>query len=574
MRPFVNDTYTPLNRWPDLGDGTTRPPAAQTWVDDVDARRLAAYRLLAAYRNNAARYYLPDTLWQRPEIVTGDGKSIERDLAPAEKLREYGDPALLVDQARSLLLGEEQRVHVPDAAPLPDDATEEQQATQAFAQLFLDRLDEWADVEDLWLKLVEEEENAVGDGDGVLVLGWDDVRQRPRLRVYDPGFYFPDLTGDDDDDYPAVVHVAWEWEDKTRNRAMLRRLTWRLVDLPAGESRTYAWTPEGATATQTVLFSEGDWDLGRLRGSDDVYQLNPNAAEWREVRLRDGSVQVQHDVDLRLDFLPVVHVPNDAAGARHFGRSLLLRVAGILDDLANADTDLAASSAVVGNTPLVTTGGGPGNLPMGPGARLDMPPGGDAKFLDTSRNLTAQTGYVEQLLDRLSVNTRLAAALLGRVKPNEVPSGYALELGFAATRSLIREMRGVRAGKFALLLKMAARMYQAADLLPAGVTPRCEVAFGPYLPADKASAVDLVKALLPVHGISVHTAVLILQSAGLPVEDAQDEVARIRAEWAEAALQIFEATGNSAEAASWLGITLPTPPPVNLPTPPAGGSGG
>jgi hypothetical protein len=494
MRSFVHDQYAALNFRDTLGDGETRPPNVPSWVSDLsDARRMAAYRILAAYLDNCARYYLPETMWQRPlatSIVGPDqyGHAVAAQTAasksPAEKFREYGDPRLLVEQAAALVLGESQEITVPDAAPLPDDAPDDEKAAQVRAAQFADWLAGWADDERLLLRLYEQEDDSVGLGDGVLVLGWDADAERPRLRKYDAESYFPVLSGDQDVD----------------------------------------------------------------------------------------------ELDIGVDFMPIVHVPNTPGGGRHFGRSMLLAVAQLLDDIGFADSDLAASSEAVGNTPLVVTGGAgsPAGLGRGPGVEWNLPAGGDAKLLDTSGVLTGQIAYLNYLLERLSVNTRLAEALLGRVKPNEVPSGYALGLGFAPTRSLISKMRLVRAEKHPLILKMAMRFAQVAGVLPAGPTPRAQITLGPYLPEDLAAAVERVRSLLTAHAISTETGVAMLIAAGFPIEDAEEEVARIHAERFDMAEQLLAATGDVAAVRKFLGMdpqeqppTPPAPPSPPTPTPPA-----
>src|SRR4051794_14279181 len=143
MRPFTLDQWAPLNFIDAaMGDGQSRPPNVASWVPDDDARRIAAYWILAAIRENCRRYYLPELMWTRPTIPTEVGRvtvQVEAGRAPAEKYREYGDPALFVEQTVALLLGESQAVVVPDAAPLPEDAADDEKATQANAAEF----DDW-----------------------------------------------------------------------------------------------------------------------------------------------------------------------------------------------------------------------------------------------------------------------------------------------------------------------------------------------------------------------------------------------------------------------------------------------
>ena len=574
MRAFTLDTWAPLNFISQaMGDGTDRPPNVASWVPNDDARRIAAYWILAAIRDNCRRYYLPDQMWQRPttaSVIDGVNLQVEAGKSPAEKYREYGDPALFVEQCVALLLGESQTVVVPDAEPLPDDAGSDEQQAQARAVEFADWLTGWADLERLFLRLFEQEEDTVALGDGVLVLGWDAETSRPRLRKFDTESYFPVLSGDQDqDEFPRKVHFAWV-ECRPDGTELLHRLTYERVQLPDGGTKRYAYQgPDEPPSRWTVTQSHATWDLAKIdRGM--VYDLALDAATWLRtpptVEFPDG--QEIRDLDIGVDFLPIVHVPNTPAGAAHFGRSMFLSVAQLLDDLGFADSDLAASSEFVGNAPLVVTGAGNGPLDRGPGAQHNLPAGASAGFLDTSKLLDGQIGFVQHLLARLSVNTRLAESLLGRISPEDVPSGYALQLGFAPTKSLISKLRLVRAEKYPLIPKFAMRFAQVNGVLPGGPTPRAEIRLGNYLPADKQAAVDTVKELLPVHGMSTATAVATLVQAGFAIEDAQAEVGRIRAEWPAAAEGILAATDNVQAAADWLGVDPGTPPE---PTPPPAG---
>ena len=49
-------------------------------------------------------------------------------------------------------------------------------------------------------------------GDGVYVITADVEKERPRLRLFDAGFYFPELDPNrPEDEFPRRVHIAWEY---------------------------------------------------------------------------------------------------------------------------------------------------------------------------------------------------------------------------------------------------------------------------------------------------------------------------------------------------------------------------
>lgn len=527
-QPHIHDQWAALSYIPDLAGDRTRPDGAPTWLDDFDARRLTAYQVLSAYTDNTRRYWLPASMWARPVRAREMGVTI--DASSAEQQREYGDPALVVNTARSLLLGDDQTITC-DSQPV------------------LDFLTEWATRERFGQKILEGEEHTITQGDGVHVLHPSGAKGRVRHRVYDPGFYFPDtrtpVDGWDDDDFPPIVHLAWEWIDNDQV-TWIRRTTYRMTRLE--QPRVTAW---GDQAEWTCMYRVVDYPLDHLKGT--VY--SPEMGNQGNV-LTDWT-------DLLVDFIPVVHVPNDPSTERTWGRSLLLLVGQILDDLQYTDTDLAAASQTA--SPAFVTSGAPAGGPTGrPGEMIGLPEGASGGWADTSKNLTALTGYITSLIERLAQNTRLSQVLLGAISPDQVPSGYALQLGFAPAQSLVREMRAVRDEKYPLILRFVLRLSQAWGWLDSGPTPEAAVTLGAAFPSDLPGAIAAVKDLLPAHGISTLTAVNMLKAAGLPVDDAKAEVQRIRQESYEQAKDLAEATGNFAAAAEMLGV-----PPATITLSPA-----
>lgn len=529
-QPHIHDQWAALSYIPELAGDRTRPETAPSWLDDFDARRLTAYQVLSSYTDNTRRYWLPASMWLKPVRARAEGVTF--DASSAEQQREYGDPALVVNTARSLLLGDDQTITCTDEKAL------------AF-------LIDWATRERFGQKLLEGEEHTITQGDGVHVLHPSAVKDRVRHRVYDPGFYFPDtrtpVDGWDDDDFPPIVHLAWEWIDNDQV-TWIRRTTWRMTQLP--EQRATQW---GEPTGWTCMYRVVDYPLDHLKSGATVYS---------EEMGNQGRVVTEWS-DLLVDFIPVVHVPNDPSTERTWGRSLLLLVGQILDDLQNTDTDLAAASQSA-SPAFITTGAAAGGLTGAPGEQIGLPEGANAAWADTSKNLTALTGYISSLIERLAQNTRLSQVLLGAISPDQVPSGYALQLGFAPAQSLVREMRAVRDEKYPLILRFVLRLSQAWGWLDAGKTPEASVTLGAAFPSDLPGAIAAVKDLLPVHGLSTETAVKMLAAAGLPIDDAKDEVKRIRQESYEQAKDLAEATGNFAAAAEMLGV-----PPATITLSPA-----
>jgi hypothetical protein len=484
----------------------TRLPGsmAASWLPDADRRRLAAYTVLAAYDSNQAAALLDED---------GDDR------------REYGDASLIVDQTLSHLLGETQQIVV--------DGAEKDPAAQERETL----LRQWAQSEQLPMRMQHAERTAVLLGDTVYLLAWSRTRNRPVLKTIDPGFYFPVLPDGalDTDDYPQRVHLAWEVPEDpaTGRKGTLRRVTYELGPIEDGASaRTYPWSSRPSTTT--CYLTDAEWDLDQLDRTGDINVLSLSRARFRT----NADGEVLNHLDLQLDFIPVIHVPNTIDSAEHYGKSSLLSAAQLLDDLAAADTDSQRASATTGSPIIGLSGarlpvdrrtGNPLPVQVEPGMVWPLGDSGQLSTVDTSTQLAELRAYVETLRDRLSVVTRLPGSVLGTIRPSEVPSGYALQLSFGPLDAMVRSMRLAREVKYPLLLKMVQRLYQLGGVLPPGDNPRATIVFGPYLPTDLTGTLDLVTRGVQAGVLSLETGVRMLVDAGFPIEDAAQEVERIRA---------------------------------------------
>lgn len=472
--------------------------AAPFWVGD-DFRRICAYVFYEDICKNQARR------WLEPETTDED----------REDHREYGDPGMYVLSIVSSILGDEQTVLtegvIEERAIAPDGA-----GGNAVAQQEI--LERWMLDERFLVKMMSNEKKCVRLGDQVYVLGWDDRNSRPRLRTYDPGFYFPVL--DDwahDDDYPWKIHIAWEYErpeveGSNRKVKVLRRITWWLEEYE-DQTFNYPWNAEPSNVA--CWMEEREWNLSELSGYD-IYDLSD-----------DGSTIIQEEINLGIDFIPVVHIPNTAEDDEHFGISSLALALQAFDDLASTDSDLQAAAATTGSPPLGLQEGmmpptvdgeittyGPGQVFTG---QISMP--------DTSRSLDALIKLKDSMQDRVSVNLRVPNTLIGRVDPSKVESGIILTLSFQPHSNMIREMRLVRRDKYSLLFKFVTRFYLLAGVL--SIALPVELKFGSYLPADRTETASIVNQGITGKWMSVETAVQLLVEAGYPVDDATLEIQRI-----------------------------------------------
>jgi hypothetical protein len=593
-KAVIIDAWSWLNYKPIYSDARGMPhrrafpEANATWVPPEDERRLAAYKLLQAYDNNQAA--------ELAEVI--DGPS-------AREKREFGDPSMFVDAILSHVLGREQHITVPGAENTDDPDTRD-----AMAERVQTLLRDWAEDELLPMRMQQTERKAVTLGDGVYRLAWDPAKQRATVRAVDPGFYFPVLPEDSDGEFPDRVHFAWELPEDPRRglKARLRRITYELapigpataagidssgravrapltVESPDGDlvpvvgfgdtvdestgsvSRVYPWSDQPSTLT--CYLTDATWNLEDLKGQTDVDSLPMEKAHF--ATRSDGEV-LDH-LDLLIDFLPVVHIPNTVPAAEEYwGQSSLAKVLQVFDELAGSDTDSARASATTG-LPMVAISGVAdtrAQMDVGPGALFKLGENGRLTAVDTSSALRELREHVHDLADRAAKVARLPAVALGTIDPSQAPSGYALELSLGPLDSLIDSMRLARDHKYRLLLKFVQRLHMAGqhpDWAGIQVQP-AKLVFGPYKPTDKAGVLEQVTNGVTAGVLSKETGIKMLIEAGFPIEDAAEELTRIDSRSFTDARDLADALGNPEEVAAFLGRRAPEPPetpPVVLP---------
>jgi hypothetical protein len=575
------------------------PEANAMWVPEEDQKRLAAYKLLAAYDNNQAAELAQ---------VAGDIHAWEK--------REFGDPAMFIETVMSNVLGREQTITVAGA----DADSEQPTAEEAMADRIQEQLRDWAEDELLPMRIQQCERKAVCLGDGVYRLAWDPGRMRPTVRVHDPGFYFPVLPEDGDaGDYPTRVHFAWELpaDERRGTKARLRRITYELdwirpatasgvdetgrravraplptpgpdpdnpdAEVPPRLTPGDLYFPEtGAIARQypwndtpsyvTCYLTDATWLIEDLKGAVDVDSLPLSTATFAT----RGDGEVLDHLDLLIDFVPVVHVPNTVPPAEeHWGQSSLAKVLQVFDELSSSDTDSAKASATTGSPMIGLWGKNAGSSidvrEVVPGMLLKLGEGGGMTALDTSRNLAELRDHIHDLEDRAAKVTRLPAVALGTLDPSKAPSGYAMDVSLGPLDALIASMRLARDHKYALLLKFTQRLFIAGQHPDwAGITPLpAQLAFGSYKPTDKASVLELVANGVDKGVISLETGVKMLIEAGFPIEDAAQEIERIQARQFAKARDLADATGDTNLVGDFLGVKVAEPPPAPAPNLPS-----
>lgn len=490
------DTWSWLGFKDSYGAGVMPTPLSPFeppgWVPKEDKRRLKAYNLFEAYYRLSARE------WMNPTAPEEAKKA----------RREYGDYFIIVETALSSLLGDKQTIEWQDRTKTND------------AQMEL--IKAWAEKERFSAKLLSAERNACKLGDGVLVFGWDPKVKRPRMTSWDPGFFFPDMNEHhlSQDEFPMSCCIAYEFEMKNDvgdTKRYIRRIKWRLEEVAK-----YKPAYETEPTDLNCRMSDGYWELDKL--GDD-----PNALNDSEV-----TKWLIEPVLLNMNFIPVIHIPCFVAEEEFWSHPVPVSSMQIIDDLMATDTDLQRASATTGSPPIAISGAviGASNgqvASYGPGTLFSVGDGG-ATVVDTSSSLMALMEYDKHLLSRMSVNSRTPEALLGRVKPNEVPSGIALALGFSQHTNMVGEMRLVRKTKHHLIFRIVSRFYKIYSAFDGDIQDM-KLTLGSYLPSDKEQAVQHVVQALSCKppAMSQETAVAELVAAGFHIDDAVKEVERIQA---------------------------------------------
>jgi hypothetical protein len=297
-----------------------------------------------------------------------------------------------------------------------------------------------------------------------------------------------------------------------------------------------------------------------------------------------GDGEVLDHLDLLIDFVPVVHLPNTVPPAEeHWGQASLAKVLQVFDELASSDTDSAKASATTGSPVIAVwgkaAGGSSESHEVTPGMMFKLGEGGGMNALDTSKNLAELRNHIHDLSDRAAKIARLPAVAIGTMDPSKAPSGYALELSLGPLDALISSMRLAREHKYALLLKLVQRLYMAGQHPDwVGITPvPARLTFGSYKPTDRAAVLNQVATGVEKGILSLETGVKMLIEAGFPIEDAAVEIEQIQSRQFDKARMLADATGSLDAVAAFLGkdttIAPEAAPPLQLPPAP-GGSGG
>lgn len=525
---------------------------APTWVGE-HRRRLQAYIMLQGYRDNAARLFM--------QITASGLEDRRKQEAARDRRREYGDAALLVETARASVLGDQQSIVVEDADQFTESGKNTPEVVAANERQ--DELRDWAKKDRFRTKLIETERNACSFGDGVYSIAWHPDKRRPILIPYDPGMYFPVLDGVVAGEFPEKVHLAWELtkEDAEAKYGLGKTVVHRITyEMRVVDGYSVPW--EDKLQTKSCFMTEAEFVTTEgVRGPDDFDPDGPNV-----YFMVDADEQEIRDVDLKIDFVPVIHIPNTVAELNHFGNSTLAWVLQLIDDISSVDSDAQFSSDLTGNPILVVKGSIATNLGVAPGTVISVAKDGDAFFLAAVEYIQALRKQADDLRDLLAINSRITSAAQGRIDATKVAAGILLQLSYGPLKTFVEEMRLTREDKYGLMLKFVQR-YMILNGEWSGEVLEANVAFGSYLPSDRSAAISDAVAGVAGGVMSVQTAMKMLQEAGVPIDDIGEEIANINARDFSGASDLLDATGSDKIVGDYLGVKIDTPEPP--PAPPA-----
>lgn len=591
----VVDQWSGLDHKVGMGETSGGLDAAPEWIPDADKRRFNAFARIRAILETVGREYLEED---------------PRDPDKAAAWLEFGDAAVLVGRQAHGVLGEDPELviysadvslsdspDIPRAPQQPDPpegtdpavtsvleaayqvaltawqanaeaiiAEWEQAANEApLLRARQEWLRDWAAADQFMGKVFENEtENIVPMGTGVYVFGWDPVRRRPTTEIYEPEAYHPVLDDAAPSQFPERVHLAWEFTTQDANGEdidMVRRITYELVpitgedavtDIEVG-SRPLYLEPE-AEWTHTCLLSDGQWPLEAFEEIDGM----ASGVTWATVPGEGEELIELNRYPIGLDFIPVVAVPNTQSAVTHFGRSPLVRLTQLLDELQATDTDEALCSRWVARPPIGVSGmsAGETTLDATPGMAFRLADNGRVSTISMSENLVSVVARRLDLLKRLSVNGQVPEGLLGRVDASEVPSGLALTLSFTSFEQLVEAMRLARAPKYALCAKFVQRIaiQNGDETIGDPVAYPGTIEFGAFMPQDLPGIAQVLTQLREADLLSQETGLLMARQGGVPSQDLAAELASIRRGMADVGDLYTAALEDPRYAADFMGV--------------------
>lgn len=497
----VYDLYAPVLNYKKPIGTLNRPCVSASWVPVEHRRRLSAYDILAAYYYCYSRDY-------RYSPESGDAGN--NDI-----IKEYGTPAWLCDKIKNKLLGGAVSINIPVPKSLGNanslkrmiDATEDAKE-KASIQERLDsviavknilaqreaKLQDWFSDANVYTKIDENETTASHLGDMIYLLTWDAASGEPKVETFDPGFCFYDQDCDevsiDDKSSVVISRLCVAWEDVQDYEKNTRKIYRRVFELRKGTGSNRCFMHEAN------FIYEGELDV--------------NIWDFDDSSIEDG-VSVAW-VDLGIDFIPAVWVPNITVQGETCGISNIHRLLPLFDSIMNNDTDLSKNGEKLGGASVIVSGkdmkprkdavnGGNAPVSFEPNSLYFTGEGGSAELLDTSNMQEALLKTGTRLEEELIELTEITPVAAGRIKPgDQIPSGVALTIMLQPLLDKVGNMRQQRQQFYATLFYYVQRMFQEfgtpdEKALFSGVLYDVRLQFGDIIPSDQKTKAEYYNSL-------------------------------------------------------------------------------
>jgi hypothetical protein len=479
----VYDIYAPLLNYKKAISEFNRPAITINWIPIDHQRRLKAYEVLSALYFNYSRDY-------RNSPESGDEGS-------NDSIWEMGDPAWLCDTLKSKLLGNEYgiAIEMPDELRDFDPAAEGADAALVSLKEKLDArqtyLRRWWKNQRVALMVDENESKCSYLGDCAWMAEWDPVDKIPKLRTYDPGFVFPfpGCNEESIEEGGGMVSdrlvVAWEEDSESWKDEEDYIILWQdIYELRVKGDKKSCWRHSGY-----YRFNSADkLELDNI--FDTKSAIEGTESGW---------------VDLGIDFIPVMMVPNIQVQGSEFGLSNLHFHVDNLDAVVNNETDLQKNSSYLGGAMIALSGKDvsqsidpttkrPRPIKVAPNTAVTLGEGGSMALLNTS---TMQTALIETLnyeIDKLIRNSGVTEIGAGRIEAGQL-STLSIMILMQPLLDKIYPRRVQRNVHYAKLFWMVQRLYQIFGSpeerkLFEGDVYDVVIKFGDIVPRSRVDAMD------------------------------------------------------------------------------------
>jgi hypothetical protein len=459
----VYDIYASLLNFKKAIGALNRPGIDFTWIPQEHERRLKAYELLEAFYYNYSRDYRfspesGDTSHNDDIFEAGDASWLCRKI----KAKLFGDGMTIAMEMPDELKGLKETDQAAEgaqknAAPLL--------ALQTSLSAREDYIKRWWKDNNIFLSIDENETLCSYLGDCAYLIEWvKEIKNGaevglPGLRTYDPGFVFPFYNCNDksleDNSTPVKDRVIIAWQETSKAIAdNVGQDQFFIIFRDIYELRVDAAGAKKCFRKSGYYKYDASTEIDLLNLVDDNL-LNEKDKAW---------------VDLGIDFMPVVCIPNITVQGHDFGLSNMHFLIGILDAIINADTDIKKNSEKLGGASVFVSGKDislardpvtkqPKAISIQPNTIYPLGEGGDATLLDTANMQKAILDTKSVLEKKLLRNSNITEIGAGAIDVQQL-STLSIKILMQPLLDMINPMRDQRNRYYSTIFFYVQRLFQ------------------------------------------------------------------------------------------------------------------